>query len=161
MSSMIVSTKPDRRILEASPELAETVGAEPKRMCGLDCARAVQCRNAEGKPLCGEFCPALAAARGASGLAQEVPVWLRNPAGALREFTATFQRIGNLPNGMVVALFEGGGGSSRTRPYELRHARLRGHTLPATAVLSSSASSSNRDSRSSKISCTETIRSHR
>ncbi|MCL4369688.1 MAG: hypothetical protein M1380_02105 [Chloroflexi bacterium] len=74
-------------------------------MCGLDCARAVQCRNAGGEPLCGHFCPALAAARGASGLAQEVPIWLRNRGGDLREFTATFQRIGKLPDGLVVAFF--------------------------------------------------------
>ncbi|MHB1162167.1 MAG: hypothetical protein ACYC66_17100 [Chloroflexota bacterium] len=105
MSSMIVTTNPDRRVLEASAELAETVGSEPKRMCGVDCARTVQCRNAEGRPLCGEFCPALAAARSRSGVAQELPIWLRNREGGLEERTATFQRIGNLTSGMVVAVF--------------------------------------------------------
>lgn len=105
MSSMIVSTNPDRRILEASPELADKVGTEPRRLCGLDCASTVRCRNAQGRPLCGDFCPAMAAARSRSGVAQEVPVWLENLSGDLEEFRATFQRIGNLPNGMVVAFF--------------------------------------------------------
>ncbi len=105
MSSMIVTTNPDRRVLEASPELAETVGSEPEQIRGLDCARSVKCRNAEGKPLCDEFCPALAAARSRSGVAQQVPVWLRNRFGELEQRSATFQRIGNLPSGMVVAFF--------------------------------------------------------
>jgi len=105
MSSMIVSTNPERRIREASVELAETVGAEPDWMCGVDCALTVKCRNAEGEPLCGQFCLALAAARSPSGLAQEVPVWLRDREGRLREFSATFQRMGKLPDGLVVAFF--------------------------------------------------------
>ena len=105
MSSMIVSTKPDRRIVEASPELAEAVGSDRGRMCGLDCAKVLRCRNAEGKSLCGQFCPALAAARGSSGLAQEVPIWLKNPDRGLREFAATFQRIGKLANDIVVVYF--------------------------------------------------------
>ncbi len=119
MSSMIISTQPDRRILEVSPELAETVGTESKRMCELDCARALRCRNADGRPLCGQFCPALAAARSASGVAQQIPIWLRNPSGHLEAFNTTFQRIGNLPNGMVVALFgdpEEDGDAAEDRP---------------------------------------------
>ncbi len=105
MNSMIIRTKPDRKILEASSELAEAVGAQPEGMCGQDCAGVLQCRNAQGEPLCGQFCPALAAARSASGLAQQLPLWLEGSDGRLQQFSATFQRIGSLPGGMVVAHF--------------------------------------------------------
>lgn len=107
MSSMIIATNPERRILDASPELANSVGSAAKFMVGVDCAGIVRCRNAEGKTLCQDFCPALMALRSKTGVAEGVQVWLEDPSGRLEQFRATFQRIRSVPNGMVVAFFEG------------------------------------------------------
>ena len=73
MGSMILATNPGRRILQASQELAESVGCPSKLMAGLDCASIVRCRNSDGKPLCQNFCPALRAARAKPGTVLEVP----------------------------------------------------------------------------------------
>ena len=105
MGSMILATKPRRCIIEASPALASSVGSTSRFMEGADCASIVRCRNVAGRALCRDFCPALVAARTSSGVAEGLPVWLESPSGTLEQFHATFQRIANLPNGMVVAFF--------------------------------------------------------
>ena len=105
MGSMILATSPKRRIIDASPDLADWAGSPQRSMVGLDCASIVRCRNAEGVPLCHNFCPALMAARSKLGAVEQVPIWLEDPRGDLRPFDATFQRLPGLRDGMVVAFF--------------------------------------------------------
>ena len=106
MASMILSTSPNRRILQASQELAEAVSCPVRLMAGLDCANLVRCRNADGKPLCHNLCPALRAARARAGTTIEVPIWIEDPSGQMTRYDATFQRIQDVSNRMVVAFFE-------------------------------------------------------
>jgi hypothetical protein len=132
MSSMTLTTTPTRRIVDASPELAENAGSEPHLMCGLDCASIVRCRNAEGKPLCNHLCPALAAARGRSGMVDRVQLWLENLDGEMEEMEASFQRIGGTAGRMVVAFF----GEPRTMESGLPQRKEVGAHGPSLRVVS-------------------------
>lgn len=116
MSSMILATSPGRRIIEASPDLADWAGSSQRSMAGLDCASIVRCRNADGVPLCHNFCPALMAARSRLGAVEQVPVWLEDSRGDLKPFDATFQRVPGLRDGMVVAFFGENAGEEATAP---------------------------------------------